>query len=89
MTCNILRFLDASPMTLFDGTLSSRVSGDSSSDEVVESFISSVLSANDAIRQLACRVATRLFAEHPVLDILRGRGALSSEALRADVWRRR
>lgn len=92
MVCNVLKFVDASPLTLFDSSGTTQNNGDSSSDDVFESFLSCVISSNEAIRQLAGRVATRHFADRNVLDALRSRGKLSSSVikpLRRGFWRRR
>jgi hypothetical protein len=76
-------------MTLFDQRLDGRTNSESSSEDFFESLVTCILSADDVIRQLAGRVATRLFAEHRILDLLSGRGKLISESLKRDMWRRR
>ena len=86
--CSILRFIDASPMVLF-GTSDSASYESDLSTEVFESFVFSILSANDAIRQLAGHVATRLFFGLHLLDMLRSKGNLISETFKRILWSRR
>jgi neurofibromin 1 len=89
MVCNILTFLDASPMTLFDDKLGGNQDIDGSSSDMFESFLTCVISANDTVRKLAGRVATRLFEKHHGLGTLRGNDKIGSTSLKRGFWRRR
>ena len=75
-------------MVLFGQSNSASYEGDSPT-EVFESFVSSILAANDTIRQLAGTVATRLFFGLHLLDMLRSRGSLISETFKRTLWSRR
>jgi neurofibromin 1 len=84
--CNVLNFLDASPMTLFEGPPTDRVERDRFYQENFESLLTCVVAANDSIRRLATGVAKRLFNE-PVLATLRLSKCLESHSLKMKFWR--
>lgn len=89
MICNILNFLDASPMTLFEGPPDDRADIDRFYQENFASIISCVVAANESIRQLATRVAKRLFAEDDILKTLRISKGLESPTFKSNLWRLR
>ncbi|GKT49449.1 neurofibromin [Colletotrichum spaethianum] len=88
MACDVLKFLDASPRSLFDGDGQGESIAVAVDEDVFLSFLSCVVSANPTIRRLATGVAKRLFSDDSILDIIRSRGRLSSAALKREFWRR-
>ena len=87
MIRNILDFLDASPMTLFEGAPE-----DSSEREVffesnIESFISCMTAADESVRRLAGRVAKKLFADTSVMTLVRASKRLASPQFKANFWK--
>jgi neurofibromin 1 len=89
MICNILHFLDASPMTLFEGPPSEGAERNRFFLDNFSSIISCVVAANESIRRLAAGVARRLFREGTVLKLLREFGALDSLGFKSSFWRLR
>jgi neurofibromin 1 len=87
MVCNILNFLDASPMTLFEGPPNDRSERDRFYEENLEALISCIIAADDSVRRLATGVAKRLFAKEQVLLTLRSSKGLSSKAFKSKFWR--
>ncbi|KAK3386913.1 hypothetical protein B0H63DRAFT_468596 [Podospora didyma] len=86
MICNILNFLDASPMTLFQGPPTEAPDRDRFYQKNVWSLISCVVAADESIRRLATGVAKRLFANEQVLTTLRALNSLDSPTLKKDFW---
>ncbi|KAH8888166.1 hypothetical protein GQ53DRAFT_871677 [Thozetella sp. PMI_491] len=87
MICNILNFLDASPMTLFEGPPSDRAERDRFYHENFKSLLSCVIAPNESIRKLASSVAKRLFANDQVLSTLRASKGLEAPSFKAGFWR--
>ena len=87
IVCNILSFLDASPMTLFQGPPENEAERDSFYRENLESLISCVVAADESVRRLATGVAKHLFASESVLATLRGFKGIKSQEFRTDFWR--
>jgi hypothetical protein len=87
MVCNILSFLDASPMTLFEGPPMDRTERDSFYEENLEALISCIIAADESVRRLATGVATRLFAKEQILSTLRASKGLGSKAFKTKFWR--
>ncbi|KAK3343967.1 hypothetical protein B0T25DRAFT_584814 [Lasiosphaeria hispida] len=87
MICNILSFLDASPMTLFEGPPNDGDERDIFYQENLESLVSCVVAADESVRRLATGVARRLFAREQVLETLRASEGLSSLEFRTSFWR--
>jgi neurofibromin 1 len=87
MVSNMLTFLDASPMTLFEGA------PDESNDrahfyqENFESIFSCVISANESIRHLAAGVAKSLFASDLFSSTVKSYKGLDSHPFKASFWR--
>lgn len=87
MACNILSFLDASPMTLFEGPPMDRAERDLFYQENLEALISCIIAADESVRRLATGVAKRLFAKEQVLSTLRASKGLASKAFKTKFWR--
>ncbi len=87
MVCNILNFLDASPMTLFEGPPSDRLERDRFYHENFRSLLSCVISPNESIRRLAVNVVKRLFANGQVLHTLRSSKGFDKPEFKTDFWR--
>lgn len=83
MTCNILHFLDASPMTLFEGAPSDVAGRDRFRRENLNSLVSCVIAANDAVRRLATHVAEQL-SDAQVLALPK---CPESQAFKLHFWR--
>ncbi|KAK3315246.1 hypothetical protein B0H66DRAFT_337826 [Apodospora peruviana] len=86
MTCNIMDFLDASPMTLFEGPPNDRKERDQFYQENLESLISCVVAAEESVRKLACGVARRLFAKEPEMEMLRASNGFESRVFKTKFW---
>ncbi|KAK4165082.1 putative inhibitory regulator protein IRA1/2, partial [Cladorrhinum sp. PSN259] len=86
MISNILNFLDASPMTLFEGPPTEKNQRDHFYEENFEALISCIIAADENIRRLATGVAKRLFAEEGLLKMLRGSKGVSSKAFKTSFW---
>ncbi|GAB1313117.1 Ras GTPase activating protein ira2 [Madurella fahalii] len=87
MVSNILGFLDASPMTLFEGPPMDRGERDVFYQENLEALISCIIASNESVRRLATGVAKRLFAKEQVLSTLRASKGLGSKAFKTRFWR--
>jgi neurofibromin 1 len=89
MICNVLKFLQASPMTLFEGPPDDEGERDRFYMDNFTSLVSCVVSANETVRRLATEVAKRLFAEEILLEELRASRNLNSPGLKSRFWRLR
>jgi neurofibromin 1 len=89
MVCNILNFLDASPMSLFEGPPSEGADRASFYVDNFSSIISCVVAANESVRRLAAAVARRLFKEEAMLRTLREFHGLDSARFKSKFWRLR
>ena len=87
MICNVLCFLDASPMTLFAGPPDDPEERILFYQENLESLISCVVAFDESVRRLATGVARRLFTKESVLKTLRAAKGLRSLEFRASFWR--
>jgi neurofibromin 1 len=87
MVCNILSFLDASPMTLFEGPPADRSERDQFYEENLGALISCIIAADESVRRLAAGVAKRLFAKEGVLSTLRASKGLGSKGFKTKFWR--
>ena len=87
MVCNILSFLDASPMTLFEGPPKDRGERDHFYGENLEALVSCIIASDESVRRLATGVAKRLFAKEQVLADLRASKGLGSKAFKTKFWR--
>ncbi|KAL2160267.1 hypothetical protein VTH06DRAFT_1440 [Thermothelomyces fergusii] len=87
MVSNLLNFLDASPMTLFEGPPADRDERDQFYEENLSALISCIVAADESVRRLATGVARRLFAEKTLLHNIRSSKGLSSKAFKTKFWR--
>ncbi|KAL2170034.1 hypothetical protein VTG60DRAFT_5374 [Thermothelomyces hinnuleus] len=87
MVCNLLNFLDASPMTLFEGPPADRDERDQFYEENLSALISCIVAADESVRRLATGVARRLFAKEGLLHNIRSSKGLSSKAFKTKFWR--
>ncbi|KAK4190313.1 neurofibromin [Podospora australis] len=87
MISNILNFLDASPMTLFEGPPTDRNDRDRFYEQNLEALIACIVAADESVRRLATGVAKRLFADEPVLKMLRASKGIDSKAFKSNFWR--
>ncbi|EJT70411.1 hypothetical protein GGTG_11435 [Gaeumannomyces tritici R3-111a-1] len=87
MLCNILEFLNASPMTLFSGSPDGTDERNSFFEDNFESLFSCMVVADEAVRQAAVGVAKRLFAEENVLESIRASKRLGSRDFKRKFWR--
>ncbi|KAI0831620.1 GTPase [Hypoxylon sp. FL0890] len=85
--CNILNFLDASPMTLFDSPPSDSSEAAQFYEEIFEAFVSCLVTANDCVRALASSVAKKLLAPNGILSSLRKSKRLDSHSFGTKFWR--
>lgn len=87
MVCNILNFLDAWPMTLFEGPPVDRAERDLFYEENLEALISCIVTSDESVRRSATAVAKRLFANEQLLATLRSSRGLSAKAFKTRLWR--
>ena len=87
MMCNILTFLDASPLTLFEGPPLDRYDRERFFQENLEALISGVVAADESVRRLATGVMKRLFASEKAVATLRAFETPAPRAFRARFWR--
>jgi neurofibromin 1 len=87
MIRNVLKFLDASPSTLFDNPPTEGT--DKFYEDNFEAFASCLVSANDEIRQLASVLAKRLLSPDVsgILFSLRKAKRLDSQGFKIKFWR--
>ena len=89
MVCNILNFLDASSMTLFEGPPIDQTERDRFYLENFESIVSCVMAPNESVRRLAVGVAKQLLASDQVLLSLRASNGLDAADFKTNFWRLR
>ncbi|KAI1139653.1 GTPase [Hypoxylon sp. FL0543] len=85
--CNVLNFLDASPMTLFDSPPSDASEAEQFYEDIFEAFVSCLVTANDSVRALASSVAKKLLAPNGILSSLRKSKRLDSHSFGIKFWR--
>lgn len=85
MICNILRFLEPSPKTLFENAPAENI--DTFYEENFEGFVSCLVSPNNQVRTLASAVAKRLLVPDGILVSLRSSGQLKSQNLMLRFWK--
>jgi neurofibromin 1 len=85
MICNILKFLEPSPKTLFENAPAE--STEAFYEENFEGFVSCLVSPNDQVRILASALAKRLLAPDGILVSLRKSDRLHSQNLRLRFWK--
>ncbi|KAJ4307090.1 Ras GTPase activating protein ira2 [Collariella sp. IMI 366227] len=86
MVCNILSFLDASPLTLFEGPPVDRGERGHFYEEHLEALISCIIAADESVRRLATSVLKRLFSKEQVLATLRASKALATREFKTKFW---
>ncbi|KAL2018057.1 hypothetical protein VTK56DRAFT_1323 [Thermocarpiscus australiensis] len=86
MVCNILNFLDASPMTLFEGPPNDPSERDIFYEENLEALASCIIAADESVRRLARGVAKQLFAKEQWLSMLRSSKGLNSKDFKTRFW---
>ncbi|KAL2149557.1 hypothetical protein VTH82DRAFT_8208 [Thermothelomyces myriococcoides] len=87
MVCNLLNFLDASPMTLFEGPPADQDERDQFYEENLGALISCIVAADESVRRLATGVARRLFAKEGLLQNIRSSKGLNSKAFKTKFWK--
>ncbi|KAI0397175.1 GTPase [Xylariaceae sp. FL0594] len=85
--CNILKFLDASPLSLFESTSPEAKLSDSFYEEIYESFVSCLVTANDTVRTLSRSVAERILPTNGLLASVRQATPLDSDDFKLKFWR--
>lgn len=86
MICSILEFLNASPMTLFQGEPSDPDEGDLFFQNNFESFMACMVVADESIRRLAMGVAPHLFTEKTV-SRYGETSRLTTQRFKANFWK--
>ncbi|KAI1099294.1 GTPase [Jackrogersella minutella] len=86
MICNILKFLDASPATLFEAP-SDNSEAQEFYEEIFEAFVSCLVTANDSVRVLASSVAKKLLTPNGIFASLRKAKRLDSNSFGVKFWR--
>lgn len=85
MICSILEFLDTSPSRLLEDP-----SSPGSTNGFFKPFLSCVLSPESAVREIATKVAKRLFEDHgEAFKSPEKAQQLGTSQLRKDLWSRR
>ncbi|CAJ2511131.1 Uu.00g067560.m01.CDS01 [Anthostomella pinea] len=85
--CNILKFLDASPLTLFENTRADVEDLSAFHEEIFESFVYCLVTANDMVRVLSRGLAEKILATDGLLSSFRQANALDSNDFRLKFWR--
>ncbi|KAI0020415.1 GTPase [Xylariomycetidae sp. FL0641] len=85
--CNILKFLQASPTSLFASPPPDTKDLRAFCSEIYESFLCFMVTANDTVRALGLPVAESILSPTGPLATVRQAGPLSSESFRYKFWR--
>ncbi|KAI2616374.1 GTPase [Hypomontagnella submonticulosa] len=85
--CNILNFLDASPLTLFEAPPPDTSDAEQFYEEIFEAFVSCLVTANDSVRALASSLAKKLIAPNDIISSLRKSKRLDSNSFIIKFWR--
>ncbi|KAI8630826.1 GTPase [Xylariaceae sp. FL1651] len=85
--CNILKFLDASPLSLFESLSPEAKNSDSFYEEIYESFVSCLVTANDTVRTLSRAVAEKILPTNGLLASVRQATPLDSDDFKLKFWR--
>lgn len=83
--CNILKFLEPSPGTLFENVPTDDPDG--FIEDIFKGLVTCLVSPNDEIRALSGAVAKRLFPEDGILNTLRKSDRVDFKTLRLNFWR--
>jgi len=88
MVCNILGFLDASPMTLFrSGGGGIPASSSHFYQDNFEAFVSCMIASDETVRRLATSVATRLLVNDSIMEGIRASQRLEGQRFKGQFWR--
>ncbi|KAI0202508.1 GTPase [Astrocystis sublimbata] len=85
--CNILKFLSASPLSLFETTVPDVKNSDSFYEEIFESFVSCLVTANDTVRTLSRPLAKIILPTNGLLASVRQATPLDSDSFKLKFWR--
>jgi hypothetical protein len=83
--CNILKFLEPSPGTLFENVPTD--DPDAFIEDIFKGLVTCLVSPNDEIRALSGEVAKRLFLEDGILMSLRKSDKVDFKSLRLNFWK--
>ncbi|KAI0484610.1 GTPase [Xylariaceae sp. FL0804] len=87
LICNILKFLDASPSTLIAHPPTDKHDNDSFYEDVFESFVSCLVTANATVRTLASKVADKVFSPTGCFSSVKEAKLLNSEGFKVKFWK--
>ncbi|KAI1293389.1 GTPase [Xylaria venustula] len=85
--CNILKFLNASPLSLFESALPDAKNSDSFYEEIYESFVSCLVTANDTVRTLSRPLAQSILPTNGLLASVRQATPLDSDSFKLKFWK--
>ncbi|KAI0518485.1 GTPase [Xylaria bambusicola] len=85
--CNILKFLNSSPLSLFESTSPDAKNSDSFYEEIYESFVSCLVTANDTVRTLSRPLAQSILPTNGLLASVRQATPLDSESFKLKFWK--
>ncbi|KAI0973171.1 GTPase [Xylaria arbuscula] len=85
--CNILKFLNASPLSLFESTSPDAKNSDSFYEEIYESFVSCLVTANDTVRTLSRPLAQSILPTNGLLASVRQATPLDSDSFKLKFWK--
>ncbi|KAI0428177.1 GTPase [Xylaria sp. FL1042] len=85
--CNILKFLNASPLSLFESTSPDAKNSDSFYEDIYESFVSCLVTANDTVRTLSRPLAQSILPTNGLLASVRQATPLDSDSFKLKFWK--
>jgi neurofibromin 1 len=85
--CSILKFLAASPLSLFESMSLDAKNSDTFYEEIYESFVSCLVTANDTVRTLSRPLAERILPTNGLLASVRQATPLDSDGFKLKFWR--
>ncbi|KAJ2986095.1 hypothetical protein NUW58_g5193 [Xylaria curta] len=85
--CNILKFLTASPLSLFESESLDAKNSDSFYEEIYESFVSCLVTANDTVRTLSRPLAQDILPTNGLLASVRQATPLDSDSFKLKFWK--
>ncbi|KAJ3578004.1 hypothetical protein NPX13_g2562 [Xylaria arbuscula] len=85
--CNILKFLNASPLSLFESASAEAKNSDSFYEEIYESFVSCLVTANDTVRTLSRPLAQSILPTNGLLASVRQATPLDSDSFKLKFWK--
>ncbi|KAI0156431.1 GTPase [Xylariaceae sp. FL1272] len=84
--CNILKFLEASPLSLFESK-TPEARDDAFYEEIYQSFVSCLVTANDTVRGLTQALAEQILPKDGLLASVRQSTPLDSEGFKTKFWK--